>query len=90
MKFWNDSVGWGFLVGVLAHIPVQLVLLPLTSGMSLVAIGLSQLIYIVPLAILAARNSAREMTKGLLIAAGITFLLNAVCFGIVLKSLADL
>ena len=46
-------------------------------------LGVSQFAYIVPLAILAKRNEAPEMAKGLLIAAGVTFLLNAACFGAV-------
>ena len=87
MRFWIDSVRWGCLVGVLAHIPAQLVLMQLSSLNSIFLIGVSQLIYIVPLAILAARNSAREMVKGLLIVAGITFLLNAACFGVVFAML---
>jgi hypothetical protein len=48
------------------------------------AIGIVQIIYLLPALIICRNNTG--MVQGLLIAAGITFLLNAACFGIVMFS----
>ena len=43
-----------------------------------------ELLYIIPAIVLVAvKSEQRELAKGLAIGAGITFLLNATCFGIV-------
>ncbi len=56
----RPQLGGGFLVGALTHLPAQVVLAATTGG-----IGVTQLVYLVPLALLAVRNSAPEMAKGL-------------------------
>jgi hypothetical protein len=45
-------------------------------------IGVVQLVYIIPAIIFCRKNTG--MVQGLLIAAGITFLVNAACFGLVM------
>ncbi len=45
-------------------------------------IGVSQLLYMVPAVIIARVRGAHAMAKGFLIAAAVTFLLNATCFGL--------
>lgn len=49
-------------------------------------IGVVQLIYVIPALSFVYKNPG--MVQGILIGAGITFLINAACFGIVLGSLA--
>jgi hypothetical protein len=48
-------------------------------------IGIVQLVYIVPALIICRKTPG--LVQGLLIAAGVTFLLNAACFGYVMISL---
>jgi len=54
-----------------------------------VLIGLVQLIYIIPAIIIANVKGRKGIVQGLLIGAGITFLVNAACFGIVLSMFAS-
>ncbi len=49
-------------------------------------IGLSQLIYMIPAIILASVKGKPHLVKGLAIGAGLTFLLNAACTGLVFGS----
>ena len=44
-------------------------------------IGLTQLVYMVPVIVLALRRQRRSLAKGLIIGAAVTFLLNAACWG---------
>jgi|GEM_PF-5427592 len=57
-------------------------LLPLLHMPFYIAISVVQLVYMIPALILARRN--RGMVQGMLIAMGITVLVNAACFGYVL------
>ncbi len=45
------------------------------------AIGLVQFFYVIPAALFYSSKGRTGMVQGILIAAGITFLLNAACFG---------
>jgi hypothetical protein len=47
-----------------------------------VYIGLSQLVYMIPVILIARRKGETETAKGLIIGASITFLLNATCNGL--------
>jgi len=47
------------------------------------AIGIAQLFYVIPLLIWAYMKGERSTAKGIWIAAGVTFLLNAACFGLI-------
>jgi hypothetical protein len=72
-EIWR-GVGLAFLLHSI-QIPLMLV----TSFFSLIFIGISQLLYIAP-AIAIYRSKGRPgVVKGLIIAAAITFLLNATC-----------
>ena len=55
----------------------------------LVLIGLLQVLYVVPIWVWQKSQGNMATVQGLLIMAGITFLLNAACFGIVMVSLRD-
>jgi hypothetical protein len=80
----RDTIGTGVLRLLLLHlwqIPLSLVAGP-------VWIGISQLAYVIPQALSYRKQGRSESLKGLWIGAGVTFLLNAGCFGLVLYSLA--
>ncbi len=73
------AIGLVFLLGGVAG----------ESALGLVAlcgIGLIQLLYVVPLVVSAYRRGRTRTKNGILIAAGITLLLNATCFGLVMSS----
>jgi hypothetical protein len=84
----KDGVMRGFLLGLLAH-TLQVILGALTSGISIFAIGLSQLIYMLPLYIYMKRQGLLLTAKGFLICMGITFLLNTACVGILIIALSN-
>jgi hypothetical protein len=83
------SVGRGVLVGLgltFGAIVVGLVSAAFTGGISaivLLGIGVLQAAWIVPLVRSYRTKGETETAKGLLIAAGIVFLLNASCWGVV-------
>ncbi|WP_199617421.1 hypothetical protein [Paenibacillus alkalitolerans] len=56
--------------------------------MAYIVIGISQLVYVVPLCVWFALKN-RAMLQGALLAALATFLLNAACFGIVMYQFAS-
>ena len=62
---------------------IQIPLMLVTSFFSLIFIGISQLLYIVPAIVIYQRKGRPGVVKGLIIAAAITFLLNATCTVIV-------
>ena len=55
-----------------------------SSIMPLLFIGLSQLVYVVPAVIKTKRRGLTETSKGIILAAIVTFLLNAACFGLII------
>jgi Na+/proline symporter len=69
-------LGIGLLL--LLHL-IQIPLAVMSVGVSLVAIGLSQLLYVIPAIIIYRRKNRPGMVKGLIIGAAITFLLNGAC-----------
>jgi hypothetical protein len=76
----------GIGLALLLHL-IQIPLAAVTVFISLIFLGLSQLLYIVP-AIFIYRNKGRPgVVKGLIIAAAITFLLNATCTALVFSNL---
>ncbi|HEY0828224.1 MAG TPA: hypothetical protein VGE40_09015 [Bacilli bacterium] len=77
---------WGGMgIGTLLNILLALLLLLIYREI-LVGIGLAQLIVILPAVLYWRKNTG--MVQGLLIAAGLTFLLNAACFGLVMYSIS--
>jgi formate-dependent nitrite reductase membrane component NrfD len=53
-------------------------------------IGVVQLAWIIPMVITFRRKGKTEMAKGIIIAAAITFLLNAGCWGLLLGNLGNM
>ncbi len=74
----SHNVWRGIGLALLLHL-IQVPLAFLTSGISLIFLGVSQLVYIIPAIVVYKRNDRSEIVKGLIIAAAITFLLNATC-----------
>ncbi len=68
--------GIGLLL--LLHL-IQIPLAVVSVGVSLVAIGLTQLVYVIPAIISYKKKNRPGMVKGLIIGAAITLLLNGTC-----------
>jgi len=73
-----------FWLGILLTAALHLVWLLYPIGYAL--IGLAQLAYVTPLIIYAALKGKKKLLQGVLVAAGVTFLVNAACFGLVISS----
>ena len=78
-----DSVANGIGMLLLLH----LLQFPMALFSAWIAIGISQLVYVVPYAIKLSKERRKQSLKGLLIGAGITFLLNTACFGVFIVAL---
>jgi hypothetical protein len=76
------GVGLAFLMHLI-QIPFAVV----TAFISLIFVGVSQLAYIIPAIIFYHRDGRPGVVKGLIIAAAITFLLNATCTVIIMTGL---
>jgi hypothetical protein len=81
----DTSEFWvGLVCGFLLHFCSLLFLLFGKFALAmLLGIGVTQLIYVGPLMIYFYRQGSMNAFKGMLLAAGITFLLNATCWGLV-------
>lgn len=84
----KDGVLRGFLIGLAAH-TIQVILGAITAGISIFAIGLSQLLYMIPLIIYFRKQGMPLAAKGMLICLGLTFLLNVACVGILILALSN-
>ena len=73
-------IAFGLHLSLLIFLQIGLVLL--------LGVGLVQVVYIIPAFIIARNRGETGIAKGLLIGAGITFLLNATCFGVMIFSLS--
>jgi len=78
----------GIGLGLLMHL-IQIPLVFITFYLSLLFIGVSQLLYIIPAAIFYHRSGRPGMVKGLIIVAAITFLLNGTCTAIFFRALTS-
>lgn len=81
----------GFLIGAALHalaIALALFLSPVVPGgvVFLVGIGLTQLLYLIPAFVVFLVKRRPRSAIGVSILAGVTFLLNAACFGLVARS----
>jgi hypothetical protein len=85
----TGDVMFGMGLTLLAHL-LQMPLSFLTGGMNLIAIGLTQLLYVIPGIIIASRKGRKGIVKGIIIMAAITFLLNAACWGFIMVALSGL
>jgi hypothetical protein len=74
-------LGFALHFGLLFFLQIGLVLL--------MGVGIVQAVYIVPAYIMAKNRGEMQIAKGLLIAAGLTFLLNATCWGLLVLGLAS-
>lgn len=70
------ALGLGLLL--LLHL-IQIPLAVISMGMSLIAIGLVQLVYLIPAVIIYKKQNRPGVVKGLIIGAALTFLLNGTC-----------
>jgi ABC-type Fe3+-siderophore transport system permease subunit len=90
---YKGSLGAGLVVTVALHmlqIPIAVILAVIQADFfltPLMFIGLSQLVYIIPAIIRYRRKGESETVKGLIAGASVTFLLNAACTGMFLRSL---
>src|SRR5262245_4488540 len=78
----------GIGLGLLLQL-IQIPLAAVTSLISLVFIGVSQLLYIIPVIVIYGSQGRPGIVKGLAIAAALTFLLNATCAAIFFAMLAS-
>jgi hypothetical protein len=78
----------GIGLGLLPQL-IQIPLAAVTSLISLVFIGVSQLLYIIPVIVIYGRRRRPGIVKGLAIAAALTFLLNGACAAIFFAMLAS-
>ena len=85
----GGSVWLGLLIGVgvsIVAVAVSVALMVGLGGLFLVGgIGIVQALWIVPLYLYFRRNGQKEVGKGVLIVAGLVFLLNASCWGLFLS-----
>ena len=79
----------GIGLALLLHL-IQVPLALLTTFISLIFVGLSQLVYIIPAIVVYRRDGRSDVVKGLIIVAAITFLLNAACTGLFFASLSNM
>ncbi|PWK07001.1 hypothetical protein [Tumebacillus permanentifrigoris] len=90
---YKKGIWLGVGVAGLAHALIMLGLFFLTDfgAVPFMIIGIVQLVYLGPLSLLVLLNKpyGKAMSVGIWYAAGITFLLNAACFGIVLVVVAN-
>jgi len=84
----SRDVWLGLGLAFLLHL-IQVPLALATVALSLIFIGASQLVYIIPAIIIVKRKGRPGLVKGLIIGASITFLLNAACTGLVLMNGLD-
>lgn len=68
--------GFGFVL--VLHL-IQVPLVAVSMGIALFVVGLTQLAYVIPLAVKAVRRHETARLQGILVAAGITILINGIC-----------
>lgn len=96
-KYDGKQVWLGILYCLLLHVAAAALIYGIISVadaetvtilllMALGFIGVTQVLYITPAAIIAKKKGRTGIMQGLLIGAGITFLLNAACYGLVFSS----
>jgi hypothetical protein len=77
----------GFVVAVGVNVAGSIVSLATGFGAVLVAvIGVGQFLWLLPMWIVYRKRGERETAKGILLAAGLTFLVNAGCWGLFISA----
>jgi hypothetical protein len=74
--------------GVLRLLLLHLIQIPLAVVAGPLWIGISQLFYVIPQHFAFKKQGRNACIRGLWLGAGVTFLLNAACFGVVMASLS--
>jgi hypothetical protein len=78
----QPAPGYDWMLGIglllLLHL-IQIPLAVISVGVSLVVIGLSQLLYVIPAIIIYRKKNRPGIVKGLIIGAALTLLLNGAC-----------
>ncbi|MGH9837887.1 MAG: hypothetical protein ACREEM_03800 [Blastocatellia bacterium] len=82
----SNDVWRGIGLALLFHL-IQIPLAVVTLFISLIFIGLTQLLYIIPAIVIYKRKGRPGVVKGLIIAAAVTFLLSATCTVLTFTSL---
>lgn len=91
---WGNQTGLGMLLGLALHVAAFLVaacVIELQGRDSVVligmlfALGVVQLAYMLPVALLLKRAREHELLQGLAVCAGVTFLLSSACMGLSLS-----
>src|SRR5438128_523624 len=82
------GIGFIWLLN-LVHLGLAYIAMPV-GAVLIMAFGVVQLAYVIPLAIKAKRSGDRGRMKGMIIAASVTFLLSVACWGVVVGSLGDM
>jgi len=90
----RTGLGLTLVLHILVQAPVFFFLLAIASsdwmltlaGYSLMYLGLSQLVYMIPAILIFRRRGDTETAKGLIVGASLTFLLNANCNGLLFWS----
>jgi hypothetical protein len=80
-------MGLGLLLGLVILLSHGLLLLSQHTFVGAFFPGAIQWLIVIPLGVYWYRNGQRQSTKGLLIFAGLVFLLNAACVGFVIVSM---
>ena len=78
----SNATNGDWLLGILLLLLLHLIQIPLaaaTMAMSLMAISLTQLAYVVPFVIYFRKKGRPGIAKGLIIGAALTFLLHGTC-----------
>ena len=74
----RGSVGGGFFLGMGLHALQFMV----QNGAGLIFVGITQAVYLIPAIVVALVVSKSDTARGLALAMGVTFMLNAACFGL--------
>lgn len=80
----SGSVWLGFAIGAALDILAVPLLIAINHGPYIFGIGILQLVWIAPAYFIVRRMDFGETAKGIMIAGGICFLLNAACWGLLL------
>ncbi len=89
----GKDLGKGMLIGFLVPLAIVVLFLAVPFvwmydvAFLVFAIGLVQLVWVVPVALWAQFGDRPGLVKGLLIAASVVFLLNATCYGLIFLTL---
>ena len=84
----NRETGWSLLLGMFLPLPLLLLQIPLLfiNLIALPLMGITQILYIVPLVLLCRSKGRSKLAMGLIIGASMLFLLSASCLGLFLIS----